>query len=82
MRRENQMNAYGARHLRKARDGFFHVVGVDHHQVGQLVDNDDEVGKRLVFGLFDIVEQRKRLFLLECAVVLVDIANAALCEQF
>ena len=51
------MNAHSARHLREPRDGFFHVVSVYHHQVSQFVDDDDQVGKRLVLRLFDIVEQ-------------------------
>ena len=76
------MDAHGARHLRKAGDGLFYVVGVHHHQVGQLVDDDDEIGKRLVLGLFDIVEEGKRLFLLERAIVLVDVADAALRQEF
>ncbi len=33
LRREDQVNADGPGHLRKARDGLFDVVGVDHHQV-------------------------------------------------
>src|SRR6266852_2300551 len=75
------MDAHGARHLRQARDGFFHVVGVHHHQVGQFVDDDDQVGKRFVLAFFDAVEERKRLRLLERAIVLVDVAYAALRQQ-
>ena len=32
------------RHLRDARDGHFHVGGRNKHQVGQLVNDDDNVG--------------------------------------
>ena len=42
LRRENQMNADGARHLRQARDRFFDLVAGHHHQVGQLVDHHDD----------------------------------------
>jgi hypothetical protein len=38
------MNARGARHLRDAGDGHFHIGGRDEHQVGQLVNDDDDVG--------------------------------------
>ena len=72
------MDADGAGHLREARDRFFHVAGVDHHQVGQLVDDDDDVGQRLVLGVLGFVEERERLALLERAVVLIDVADAAL----
>ena len=52
LRRQHQVNADGARHLRQARDRFFDVARVEHHQVGQLVDDDDDVGQRPVFGIF------------------------------
>ncbi len=68
------MNAHGARHLRQPGDGFFHVAGIEHHQVGQLVDDDDNVRNRLVFGVF--FEQTRRAILFEQAVVLIDIAYA------
>ena len=47
LRREHQMDADGARHLRQPRDRLFDLVAGDHHQVGQLVDDDDDVGQRL-----------------------------------
>jgi len=78
LRREDQVDAHSARHLRQSGDRFFHVVGVHHHQVGQLVDHNDQVWKRFVLGLFQTVEQRRRVFLLERAVVLVDVSHAAL----
>ena len=43
LRREHQVHADGARHLRQARDGFFDVGAFQHHQVGQLVDQDQNV---------------------------------------
>ncbi len=76
------MNADGAGHLRETRDGFLDVAGVDHHQVGQFVDDDDDVGQRLVLGGVGVVKERERLALLECAVVLVDVADAARGQQF
>ena len=81
LRRQNQVNAHGARHLRQARDGFLDVVRIHHHQIGQLIDHDDDLGQRLVLLLLDILEQRERLALGEGAIVLVDVAHAALREQ-
>ena len=44
--RQNQVNADRARHLCEPCDRLFHVAGIEHHQVGQLVDDDDDVGNR------------------------------------
>jgi hypothetical protein len=55
LRGEDEMDADGAGHLREAGDGFFDVGAVEHHQVGELVDDDDDVGQRL---LVDVVEER------------------------
>ena len=41
------VDAGGARHLGEALDGAFDVLAGDHHQVGHLVDDDDDVGQRL-----------------------------------
>ncbi len=79
---EDEMDADGAGHLSESRDGFFDVGGVDHHEVGQLVDDNDHVGKRLVLFLVDIFKERERLRFLEGLVVLVDIADAALGQEF
>ena len=75
------MNSYSACHLCQPRDGFFHVICVYHHQVGQFVDDNDEVREWLVLGLFDVFEKRERLLFLEGPVVLIDIANTALRQQ-
>ncbi len=48
LRGQHQVNADGARHLRQARDGFLHVGAVHHHQVGEFVHDDDDVGQRLL----------------------------------
>ena len=45
---QDEVNAHGAGHLREAGDGFLDVGTVQHHQVGQLVDDDDDVRKRLL----------------------------------
>ena len=37
------MDAGGARHLREAADIFLHLFRRRHHQVGQFVDNDDDM---------------------------------------
>src|SRR6202050_4233833 len=79
---EYQVDADRARHLRQPCDGFFHAVGVHHHEVSQLINDNHEVGKRLVFFFLHVVEERKRLALLECTVVLIDVSHAALCQEF
>ena len=68
------MDADGAGHLREPGDGLFDVGAVEHHQVGQLVDDDDDVGQRLL--IFSVVEERGH-GALEELVVLVDVADAA-----
>ena len=47
LRREDQVDADGARHLRQPADRFLDLVARHHHQVGQLVDDDDDEGQRL-----------------------------------
>ena len=47
LRRQHQVNADGARHLRQARDRLFNFAAGSHHQVGQLVDDDHDVRQRL-----------------------------------
>ena len=59
LRRQHQVNADRARHLRQSRDRLFDVAAVEHHQVGQFVDDDDDVGKRPLFA--GIVEQARRV---------------------
>src|SRR5262249_10462783 len=78
--RKNKMNSHRPSHLCQAGDRFFDVVGVDHHQVGQLVDDNYEIGEWLVFGVH-VVEQSRLAALLECAIVLIDVTNAALRQQ-
>ncbi len=41
------MDAGGARQLRQARDGAFGLVGGDHHQVGQFVNDHNQEGEFL-----------------------------------
>ena len=75
LRRENQVDADGARHLREPRDRLLDLVAGDHHQVGQLVDDDDDEGQRL--GRLAVL--RRPLFgdrLLDVAVVLLDVPDA------
>ena len=40
------MNSHRPRHLRQSGNRFLHRLGLHHHQVGQLVDDDHDVGKR------------------------------------
>jgi hypothetical protein len=39
LRRQQQMHADGARHLREPRNRFFDVAARHHHQIGELVDD-------------------------------------------
>ena len=74
-----EVNADGARHLGKAGDGLFDVGAVEHHQVGELVDDDDDVGQGVLFR-FAVVEERRHGAFKEL-VVLVDVAHAAAGKQ-
>jgi hypothetical protein len=44
--RHDQVDAGGAGHLREALDRTLDVLAGDHHQVGHLVDDDDDIGHR------------------------------------
>src|SRR5699024_6292822 len=44
---DDQVHAGGAGHLRQAADRVLHLAGGSHHQVGQLVDDDDNLRHRL-----------------------------------
>ena len=47
LRRHDQVDAGGARHLGEALDAGLDLLARDHHQVGHLVHDDDDVGQRL-----------------------------------
>ena len=57
LRGEDDVDAGGARHLREALDRAFDVLAGDHHQVGHLVDDDDDVGQRLEVEIFLLVDR-------------------------
>ena len=63
LRGDDAMNAGGARHLRDARDGHFDIGRRDEHEVGQLVDDHDDVAK--LFGNDDVVFARHDDFLVQ-----------------
>jgi hypothetical protein len=44
--REDEVDADRARLLRQPDDGVLHVLRRDHHQVGELVDDDEQVRQR------------------------------------
>ena len=54
LRRDDQMDAGGAAELRDAADRILNVIRRDHHQVGKLVDDDDQLRDPLL----GIVHQR------------------------
>ena len=60
LRREDQVNSRRARLLRNAGDQLFDLAAGDHHQVGQLVD-DDHDQRHFFDGLRSIRRQRKRV---------------------
>ena len=48
LRRDHEVDADRARHLRDAADARLDVARRDHHQVGELVDDDDDERQALV----------------------------------
>ncbi len=50
LRREDHVHAGGARLLREARDQLLDLLADAHHQVGELVDDDDDERQRLGSG--------------------------------
>ena len=57
LRRQDHVQAGGARHLRQPLHRAFDVLAGDHHQVGHLVDDDDDVGQRLELELLLLVDR-------------------------
>ena len=51
LRREHEVDADGARLLREPDDGVLDLLRRDHHQVGELVDHDEQVRQRLLAAL-------------------------------
>ncbi len=45
--RNDEVHPRRARHLRQPHDGILHLVGGSHHQVGQLVDHNEDLRLRL-----------------------------------
>ena len=41
------MDPHRSRFLSEADDGRFHLLGARHHQIGEFVDDDDEIGQLL-----------------------------------
>ena len=73
MRGKHKMNADSPRHLRQTGYGFFDVARVEHHQIGEFVDDDDNVGNRAFFGVFG--EQAACCNFVKESVVLIDITH-------
>ena len=74
LRREDQVDADRARHLRQAADRLLDLVARHHHQVGQLVDDDDDERQRA--RRLGIVRAGLRQDVPDVAVVLLDVADA------
>ena len=77
LRGEHEVDADGAGHLREARDRLFDVGAVEHHQVGELVDDDDDVGQRLLVHVLEEILAA----VVEELVELVDVADVVGGEQ-
>ena len=79
------MHAHGARHLRQPRDALFHILAFEHHQVGQFIDKDQDVGQRasFLFLHFLLGEKIARLLpqVADLLVELVDVAYPVLGQQ-
>ncbi len=89
LRCEDQVNAGGTCLLRQPGDQFFDFLADHHHQVGQFVDDDHDIGQTFQrFGLFrceaERVAQRLAtlLGLVDLLVVAAEVAHAQLAEQF
>ena len=85
LRGQHEVHADGARHLREASNALFHIRPFEHHQVGQFVDQNQNV--RDLFELLDfrfILEQASRLGLdlAHFLVVLIDVTDALRRQQF
>ena len=85
LRGQHQVHADSARHLSQARYGLLDVGAFDHHQVGQFVDQDQDVWD--LFRLFLcqlLLEQASRLRfeLPHFTIVLVDVADALRRQKF
>ena len=65
------MNPNGASHLRQACDRFFDIGTIEHHQVGELIDDDDDVGQGFLIDIFE--EILAAMF--EQLVELIDVAH-------
>ncbi len=83
---QNEVDADGAGHLGEADDAGFDTLTFEHHQVGQLVDDDQDVRQRLLFfedRLVGFGEERERFFLQlpNLLIELVDVADAVRGQQ-
>src|SRR6476661_1180172 len=56
LRRQDDMQSGRARHLRETLHGAFDVLAGDHHQVGHLVDDHDDIRQRLEIELLVLVD--------------------------
>jgi hypothetical protein len=57
LRRHDQMNAGRARFLRQPLDQELHFLAGGHHQVGELVDDDDNLRQDIIFQLLGLIQR-------------------------
>ena len=46
------MESHGTRHLRQTSHRLLDVAGIEHHQIGQFVNDDDNVWQGALIGIF------------------------------
>src|SRR5947208_10000087 len=71
----DQVDAHGASHLGEPHDGIFNILGSHHHQIRQFVNDDDDKGERLLFGIFFFREQFQIFRFFHQGIILLDVPN-------
>ena len=80
--RNDKVHARGARLLRNAADRGLDLLGRDHHQVGQLVNHNDNLRQHLILlGIAALLLLCLGLFRAHQVVVADQIAHLMVCEQ-
>jgi hypothetical protein len=72
------MNADGTGHLRQPGDGFLDIGTIEHHEVGQLIDDDDDVRQRFLIHILEEIFAA----VIEELVELIDVAHMVGSEEF
>ena len=81
MRGHDQMNAHGAGHLGQPDDAAFNLFAAGGHQIGQLVNDDDNIGHGVQI-LFFIFDRGLGAAGIDLAIVLADVPGFGLSQNF